>query len=146
MKNLHQQVLELLPQCIEDRRWLHRHAELSFREYKTADYLEQALCELEGLELSRPTPTSVMAVLRTGRPGRCLAIRADIDALPIREENERLAREAQEAAEATQAEPDPRVPAAPEASPQEPVPEAVPEPAAVSAVETPVPESEQPQG
>ena len=31
MKNLHQQVLELLPQCIEDRRWLHRHAELSFR-------------------------------------------------------------------------------------------------------------------
>ena len=46
MKNLHQQVLELLPQCIEDRRWLHRHAELSFREYKTADYLEQALCEL----------------------------------------------------------------------------------------------------
>ena len=80
MKNLHQQVLELLPQCIEDRRWLHRHAELSFREYKTADYLEQALCELEGLELSRPTPTSVMAVLRTGRPGRCLAIRADIDA------------------------------------------------------------------
>ena len=61
MKNLHQQVLELLPQCIEDRRWLHRHAELSFREYKTADYLEQALCELEGLELSRPTPTSVMA-------------------------------------------------------------------------------------
>ena len=68
MKNLHQQVLELLPQCIEDRRWMHRHAELSFREYKTADYLEQALCELEGLELSRPTPTSVMAVLRTGRP------------------------------------------------------------------------------
>ena len=146
MKNLHQQVLELLPQCIEDRRWLHRHAELSFREYKTADYLEQALCELEGLELSRPTPTSVMAVLRTGRPGRCLAIRADIDALPIREENERLAREAQEAAEATQAEPAPQVPAVPEASPQEPLPQAALEPAADSTVETPVPESEQPQG
>lgn len=64
----------------------------------------------------------------------------------IREENERLAREAQEAAEAAQAEPAPQVPAAPEASPQESVPEAVPEPAAVSAVETPVPENEQPQG
>ena len=64
----------------------------------------------------------------------------------IREENERLAREAQEAAEATQAEPDPQVPAAPEASPQEPVPQAALEPAAVSTVETPVPESEQPQG
>lgn len=63
----------------------------------------------------------------------------------IREENERLAREAQEAAEATQAEPDPRVPAAPEASPQESVPEAVPEPAAVSAAETSTAVSEQPQ-
>ena len=63
--------------------------ELSFPgNTRQRDYLEQALCELEGLELSRPTPTSVMAVLRTGRPGRCLAIRADIDALPIREENE----------------------------------------------------------
>ena len=63
----------------------------------------------------------------------------------IREENERLAREAQEAAEAAQVEPAPQVPAAPEASPQESVPEAVPEPAAVSAIETPVAESEQPQ-
>ena len=63
----------------------------------------------------------------------------------IREENERLAREAQEAAEAAQVEPAPQVPAVPEASPQESVPEAVPEPAAVSTVETPVPESEQPQ-
>ena len=61
----------------------------------------------------------------------------------IREENERLA---QEAAEAAQVEPAPQVPAVPEASPQEPVPEAVPEPAADSTVETPVPESEQPQG
>ena len=60
----------------------------------------------------------------------------------IREENERLA---QEAAEAAQVEPAPQVPAAPEASPQESVPEAVPEPAAVSAIETPVAESEQPQ-
>ena len=42
-------------------------------------------------------------------------------------------------------EPAPQVPAAPEASPQESVPEAVPEPAAVSAIETPVAESEQPQ-
>ena len=61
----------------------------------------------------------------------------------IREENERLA---QEAAEAAQVEPALQVPAVPEASPQEPVPEAVPEPAADSTVETPVPESEQPQG
>lgn len=63
----------------------------------------------------------------------------------IREENERLAREAQEAAEAAQVEPAPQVPAAPEAFPQEPLPQAALEPAADSIVETPVPESEQPQ-
>ena len=63
-----------------------------------------------------------------------------------REQNERLAREAQEAAEAAQVEPAPQVPAVPEASPQEPVPQAALEPAADSTVETPVPESEQPQG
>lgn len=64
----------------------------------------------------------------------------------IREENERLAREAQEAAEAAQVEPAPQVPAVPEASPQEPLPQAALEPAADSTVETPVPESKQPQG
>lgn len=88
MNELHQEVLAQLPQCVEDRRWLHRHAELSFEEHETSDYLEAALCGIGGLEISRPTPTSVMAVLRTGKPGRCLAIRADIDALPIQEENE----------------------------------------------------------
>ncbi len=88
MNELHQRVLELLPRCVEDRRWLHRHAELSFEEHETSDYLQAALRGIGGLDISRPTPTSVMAVLRTGRPGRCLAIRADIDALPIQEENE----------------------------------------------------------
>ncbi len=88
MNELHQQVLAQLPQCITDRRWLHRHAELSFEERETSDYIERALRAIEGLTLSRPTPTSVMAVLRTERSGRRLAIRADIDALPIQEENE----------------------------------------------------------
>ena len=88
MTDIHSQAQALLPRCIADRRWLHQHAELSFQEFETADYIEQALKEIPGLTLSRPTATSVMAVLKTGRPGRCLAIRADIDALPICEANE----------------------------------------------------------
>lgn len=88
MTDIHQQARALLPRCIEDRRWFHQHAELSFQEFETADYIENALKEIPGLCLSRPTATSVMAVLKTGRPGRCMAIRADIDALPIQEANE----------------------------------------------------------
>ena len=87
MTDIHSQTQALLPRCIEDRRWLHQHAELSFQEFETAAYIEKALEEIPGLTLSRPTSTSVMAVLKTGRPGRCLAIRADIDALPIDEAN-----------------------------------------------------------
>ena len=88
MTDIHRQTQALLPRCIEDRRWLHQHAELSFQEFETAAYIEKALAEIPGLTLSRPTATSVMAVLKTGRPGRCLAIRADIDALPIDEANQ----------------------------------------------------------
>ena len=88
MTDIHSQAQALLPRCIEDRRWFHQHAELSFQEFETAAYIEKALAEIPGLTLSRPTATSVMAVLKTGRPGRCLAIRADIDALPIHEANQ----------------------------------------------------------
>lgn len=88
MTDIHSQAQALLPRCIEDRRWFHQHAELSFQEFETAAYIEKALEEIPGLALSRPTATSVMAVLKTGQPGRCLAIRADIDALPIDEANQ----------------------------------------------------------
>lgn len=88
MNELHSRVLRQKDELINDRRWLHQHAELSWEETETADYLESKLREIKGLTLSRPTPTSVMAVLKTGRPGPVVAIRADIDALPIQEENE----------------------------------------------------------
>lgn len=74
-------------QVIDWRRHLHQHPELSFREERTSQFIADRLAELEGLEISRPTPTSVLARLITGRPGPVLAIRADIDALPIVEKN-----------------------------------------------------------
>ncbi|MFQ7003731.1 MAG: hypothetical protein ACLRRT_08695 [Ruthenibacterium lactatiformans] len=79
MKNLHQQVLGF---CRSASR-TDAVCRAVFPGYKTADYLEQALCELEGLELSRPHHQCDGGTA-PGRPGRCLAIRADIDALPIR--------------------------------------------------------------
>ncbi|BBI35577.1 amidohydrolase [Cohnella abietis] len=69
------------------RRHLHQHPELSFQEWNTADFVEQTLRQFEGLEITRPTPTSVMATLRGARPGKVLALRADMDALPIQEDS-----------------------------------------------------------
>jgi len=76
----------LHPQAVEWRRHMHRHPELSFSETRTAQYIEDVLKGFNGLIVTRPTASSVMARLVGNRPGRTLAIRADIDALPIEED------------------------------------------------------------
>lgn len=73
-------------QVVAWRRHMHRHAELSFKEFDTADFLEGELRQIEGLALERPTPTSIVARLQGAQPGKVLAIRADIDALPIQDQ------------------------------------------------------------
>src|SRR5215208_1805040 len=70
------------------RRHLHRNPELSFHEKETSQFVYETLRTFGNLELSRPTPTSVVARLVGAKPGRTLAIRADMDALPIEEEND----------------------------------------------------------
>ncbi len=67
------------------RRHLHAHPELSFHESETAAFVEEVLRGFGHLETRRLTPTSVVARLLTGRPGPVLALRADMDALPITE-------------------------------------------------------------
>ncbi len=76
------------PQVIKHRRWLHQHPELSNRETATAHYLEKALRQL-GLEVQTGIAhTGVVAVLRGGLPGPVVALRADMDGLPVTEEGE----------------------------------------------------------
>jgi amidohydrolase len=70
------------------RRHLHRNPELSFHEKETSQFVYETLRTFGNLELSRPTPTSVVARLVGAKPGRTLAIRADMDALPIEEETD----------------------------------------------------------
>jgi amidohydrolase len=79
---------DLEAQAIHWRRHLHAHPELSFEEHETSAFVEDVLRSFGGLEIERPTPTSVVARLCTGRPGKTLALRADMDALPIQEEND----------------------------------------------------------
>ncbi|WP_279663725.1 M20 family metallopeptidase [Ectobacillus ponti] len=85
------QLNELAEQMDEEiiawRRYLHQHPEVSFHEEKTSQFVYDTLASFGGLELSRPTKTSVMARLIGPAPGKVLAIRADMDALPIEEEN-----------------------------------------------------------
>lgn len=86
--NLDAYVDAVVSDVVSWRRYLHAHPELSFQEERTAQFVYDTLCGFGNLILSRPTKTSVVARLVGGRPGGVLAIRADMDALPIREEND----------------------------------------------------------
>jgi amidohydrolase len=77
---------EIEPRMIEWRRDIHQHPELGNREFRTAG-LVAAHLERLGLEVqSGIAHTGVAAVLRGGRPGPVIALRADMDALPVTEE------------------------------------------------------------
>ncbi len=79
---------DLEARTIAWRRHLHANPELSFEEHETADFVEHTLRSFGDLELEPPTPTSVVARPRGGRQGNTVALRADLDALPIVEEND----------------------------------------------------------
>lgn len=79
---------EVVPRVSQWRRHIHAHAELSFHEQKTADYVAGELAHFGALLISRPTDNSVVAELQGARPGPCLALRADMDALPILEQSQ----------------------------------------------------------
>jgi amidohydrolase len=72
---------------IEWRRHLHQYPELSNRETKTAEYVANHLKQL-GLEIQTGVAhTGVVALLKTGKAGPVIALRADMDALPVEERN-----------------------------------------------------------
>jgi amidohydrolase len=77
---------ELLPAAIAVRRDLHQHPELGFRETRTAGIVADKLRALKFDEVRTGVGvTGVVGVLKGGRPGPVVALRADIDALPIPE-------------------------------------------------------------
>ncbi|WP_026692997.1 M20 family metallopeptidase [Peribacillus kribbensis] len=86
--NINQLVDEVSNEVTKWRRYLHQHPELSFQETKTAQFVYETLESFGGIELSKPTSTSVLGKIKGELPGKTIAIRADMDALPIEEENE----------------------------------------------------------
>ena len=74
------------PELLQWRRHLHQNPELGNREVETAKYIVERLRSF-GLEPQTGVArTGVVALLKGGRPGPVVALRADMDALPVREE------------------------------------------------------------
>jgi amidohydrolase len=71
------------PKCIAWRKDIHQNPELGNREFKTAKLVADHLKSL-GIEVKEGVAkTGVVGILRGGKPGPCIALRADMDALPI---------------------------------------------------------------
>jgi amidohydrolase len=84
-KQINRLVDENAAWSIAVRRHLHQYPELSHHESKTVQYIGQQLDEM-GLEVLSCTGKDAVAYIEGSRPGKTIALRADIDALPIQEE------------------------------------------------------------
>ncbi|WP_290626969.1 amidohydrolase [Altibacter sp.] len=87
-KALLKDIQEIEDQVIQWRRYFHEHPELSNREFKTAEAIAKHLRSL-GMEVkTEVAKTGVVGVLKGKMPGKVVALRADIDALPVTERND----------------------------------------------------------
>jgi len=87
MDNIRKKIDALTDELITLRRDIHAHPELGFEEHRTSALVENYLKQL-GLETQRMTQTGVVGLLRGAKEGPVLMLRADMDALPITEQNE----------------------------------------------------------
>lgn len=88
MKQINDLVDAFYPDVIEMRRHLHKNPELSYEEFKTTAFIIRELESL-GFDVERPLETGCIGILRGGiESRRVIALRADIDALPIQESGE----------------------------------------------------------
>ncbi|RKQ30502.1 M20 metallopeptidase family protein [Oceanobacillus halophilus] len=79
---------EIKKELVNWRRHLHQYPELSFEEIKTSTFVAKELDKIPGIKVERGVgyPTAVVGTLSSGS-GPTIAVRADIDALPILEQN-----------------------------------------------------------
>ena len=84
-KKINQLISDYENDVIELRHWFHENAELSNREFKTAKRIEQELIKIGLSPQTGIAKTGVVAILKGGKPGPVVALRADIDGLPVKE-------------------------------------------------------------
>ncbi len=80
-------IRELQTELVKWRRQFHQYPELGFQEILTADFIAQKLSEWNIPHQAQVAKTGIVATIKSNYQGKVLAIRADMDALPIREEN-----------------------------------------------------------
>ena len=77
---------EVSDEMLSWRRDFHAHPELSNNEFRTTEKIVELLKSFGCDSVERPLPTGAVAIIKGAKPGKCVAIRADIDALPVKEE------------------------------------------------------------
>ncbi|WNR46551.1 M20 family metallopeptidase [Paenibacillus roseipurpureus] len=86
MNNMHDDLQAIYEEMVGWRRYLHQNPELSYQEYDTAAFVAKHL-ESWGIEVRTSVGgNGVVGLLRGGEPGPTVALRADMDALPIQDE------------------------------------------------------------
>jgi hippurate hydrolase len=87
-ENIQQLAKKYAPDFISIRHHLHAHPELSYQEFQTSKFVQQKLTEI-GVPFQVMAGTGVVGLLKGRNPDkRVVALRADMDALPIKEEND----------------------------------------------------------
>jgi amidohydrolase len=88
LSRIREDIQILHPQLVAWRRGLHQRPELGFREHLTAEFISQKLQEWGIEHETGVAQTGVVATILGKQPGPVLAIRADMDALPVQEQNQ----------------------------------------------------------
>lgn len=85
MFNIKEAIQAEFPQVVDWYKHLHQYPEPSFEEYNTTDFIKEKLTEMGGFTLSQIMKTGVIAEIKGGKPGKTIALRADIDCLKMDE-------------------------------------------------------------
>ena len=81
-------ISKIKKEIIDNRRYFHKYPELSFKEHNTSKVIAEKLEEM-GIEVSKGiAQTGLTGLIRGSNPGKTIALRADMDALPIQETSE----------------------------------------------------------
>lgn len=85
MRHLYDKINEILPEMVSIRRRIHQTPELKYEEFQTAAIVAEKLTSF-GIQVKQGiAKTGIIAIIDSGKPGKTIALRADMDALPIHE-------------------------------------------------------------